>query len=76
LGFFLLKHGPSFDNYHIKVDMVDYFDFSNFSSTFDSFHFNGFNVEKFIDEMEVEAFMLFQVTLVAMTSSKDFFTTT
>jgi hypothetical protein len=63
-------------NFQIKVDVVDSFDFSNLSNTFDSFHSNGFNVEKFIDEMEVEAFMLFQVPLVAMTSSKEFFTTT
>jgi len=74
LDFFLLEH-PFLTDSHIKVNMVDSFDFSNLSNTFDSLNLNGFNVEKCIDDMDVEAFMLFQVVLVATTISKEFFTT-
>jgi hypothetical protein len=56
--------------------MVDFSEFSNLSNTFDSSNSNELNVEEFIDDMDVETFMLFQVALVAMTSSKEFFTTT
>jgi hypothetical protein len=44
--------------------MVDFSKFSNLFNTFDSSNSNEFNVEEFIDDMDVEAFMLFQVTLV------------
>ncbi len=55
---------PLLTNSHIKVDMVDFSKFSNLFNTFDSSNSNEFNVEEFIDDMDVEAFMLFQVTLV------------
>jgi hypothetical protein len=45
-------------------------------STLDSFNFDSFNVEGNINDVDVEAFVLFQVASIVATSSKEFFPAT
>jgi hypothetical protein len=56
--------------------MVNSFNFLDLFSTLDSFNFDSFNVEGNINDVDVEAFILFQVAFIVATSSKEFFTAT
>jgi hypothetical protein len=42
-------------------------------STLDSFNFDSFNVKGNINDVDVEAFILFQVAFIIVVSSKEFF---
>ncbi len=62
--------------FHTNVNIVDYFNFKILFHTFDFFNFDSFNVEGNINDVDVEAFILFQVASIVATSSMEFFTTT
>jgi hemerythrin superfamily protein len=74
-----LVFGLSIDQwtiFHTKVNTVNFFNFLDLYNTLDSFNFVSFNVEGNINDMDVEAFILFQVASIVVVSSKEFFTAT
>jgi hypothetical protein len=50
--------------------------FLDLFNTLDFFNFDSFNVEGNINDMDVEAFILFQAASIIVAKSKEFFTTT
>lgn len=73
-----LVFGLSIDQwtiFHTKVNTNNSLNFLDLYSTLDSFNFVSFNVEGNINDVDVEAFILFQVASIVVVSSKEFFTT-
>jgi hypothetical protein len=73
MHFFWFEHIPSLEHFSPKKKMVDSFNFSYLFNTSNSYSYDGFNVDKFIDDMDPQVFMLFQVALVVEASLEEFF---